>query len=77
MTLTNQLSPRVEIVGSFLPPEELEQAIEQKCQGNLSIDELHTIEDRVIDRLIDREIEAGLSIVTDGEMRRKIGRAHV
>jgi len=71
MTLTNQLSPRVEIVGSFLPPEELEQAIEQKCQGNLSIDELHTIEDRVIDRLIDREIEAGLSIVTDGEMRRK------
>lgn len=71
MTLTNNQSPRVEIVGSFLPPEELEQAIEQKCQGAISLDELHTIEDRVIDRLIDREIEAGLQIVTDGEMRRK------
>lgn len=71
MTLTSNLSPRVEIVGSFLPPEVLEQAIEQKCQGNISIDELHAVEDRVIDRLIDREIEAGLCIVTDGEMRRK------
>ena len=67
MTLTSNLSPRVEIVGSFLPPEVLEQAIEQKCQGNISIDELHAVEDRVIDR----EIEAGLRIVTDGEMRRK------
>lgn len=71
MTLTSNLSPRVEIVGSFLPPEVLEQAIEQKCQGNISIEELHAVEDRVIDRLIDREIEAGLRIVTDGEMRRK------
>ena len=71
MTLTSNLSPRVEIVGSFLPPEVLEQAIEQKCQGNISIDELHAVEDRVIDRLIDREIEAGLRIVTDGERRRK------
>ena len=71
MTLTSNLSPRVEIVGSFPPPEVLEQAIEQKCQGNISIDELHAVEDRVIDRLIDREIEAGLRIVTDGEMRRK------
>lgn len=79
MTLTNlptgplaqHQTPRVEIVGSFLPPEELEQAIEQKCSGAISIEELHTIEDAVIDRLIDREIAAGLQIVTDGEMRRK------
>lgn len=71
MTQTNNQSPRVEIVGSFLPPEELEQAIEQKCQGTISPEQLHEIEDSVIDRLIDREIEAGLQIVTDGEMRRK------
>ncbi len=71
MTSTNLTSPRVEIVGSFLPPEELEQAIEQKCQGAITVDQLHEVEDRVIDRLIDREIEAGLKIVTDGEMRRK------
>lgn len=72
MTLTTkQNAPCVEIVGSFLPPEELEVAIEQKKQGIISDEELHAVEDRVIDRLIDREIEAGLKIVTDGEMRRK------
>ena len=68
---TKNITPRVDIVGSFLPPEELELAIEQKKQGVITEDELHAVEDRVIDRLIDREIEAGLTIVTDGEMRRK------
>lgn len=68
---TKQNAPCVEIVGSFLPPEELELAIEQKKQGIITDEELHAVEDRVIDRLIDREIEAGLKIVTDGEMRRK------
>lgn len=63
--------PRVEIVGSFLPPEELENALDEKVRGNLSEADYHAVEDRVIDRLIDREIEAGLQIVTDGEMRRK------
>ena len=63
--------PRVEIVGSFLPPEELENALNEKVRGNLSEADYHAAEDRVLDRLIDREIEAGLHIVTDGEMRRK------
>ena len=63
--------PRVEIVGSFLPPEELENALGEMVRGNLSREAYHEEEDRVIDRLIDREIEAGLRIVTDGEMRRK------
>lgn len=63
--------PRVEIVGSFLPPEELENALNEKIRGNLSEEAYHAIEDEVIDRLIDQEIEAGLQIVTDGEMRRK------
>lgn len=70
--MTNNPSrPRVEIVGSFLPPEELEAAIERRKAGTISDLEFHEIEDSVIDRLIDREIEAGLKIVTDGEMRRK------
>lgn len=63
--------PRVEIVGSFLPPEELENALSEMLRGNLSPEEYHAEEDRVIDRLIDREIDAGLQIVTDGELRRK------
>lgn len=63
--------PRVEIVGSFLPPEELENALREMVRGNLSEQAYHEMEDSVIDKLIDREIEAGLSIVTDGELRRK------
>lgn len=64
-------TPRVEIVGSFLPPEELENALVELKQGRIDDAEYHRIEDEVIDRLIDREIEAGLLIVTDGELRRK------
>lgn len=64
-------APSVEIVGSFLPPEELENALNEKIRGSLSEEAYHAVEDHVIDRLIDREIEAGLKIVTDGEMRRK------
>ncbi len=63
--------PRVEIVGSFLPPEELENGLHEMVRGNLSPEAYHEMEDRVIDSLIDREIEAGLEIVTDGELRRK------
>ena len=69
--MTQPTLPRVEIVGSFLPNDELVQARLQKSQGLISDDELHEIEDRVIDALIDTEIEAGLKIVTDGELRRK------
>ena len=71
MTNTSANKPRVEIVGSFLPPEELENALNEKVRGNLSEEAYHAEEDKVIDRLIDREIEAGLQIVTDGEIRRK------
>lgn len=70
--MTNKTSrPRVEIVGSFLPPEELEAAIQRKKAGTISDEEFHAVEDAAIDRLIDREIASGLEIVTDGEMRRK------
>ncbi len=63
--------PRVDIVGSFLAPEELEQAREQLKRGEITTEECRRIEDDAIDRLIDREIASHLQIVTDGEMRRK------
>lgn len=63
--------PRVEIVGSFLPPVRLEEAKALRASGQMTDEQFHAVEDEVIDRLIDREIQAGLAIVTDGEMRRK------
>ncbi|MCM1137766.1 MAG: hypothetical protein NC221_03525 [Duncaniella sp.] len=68
---SSQTKPRVEIVGSFLPPEELEEARKELKLGTKNADEVKAIEDQVIDRLIDREIKSGLKIVTDGEIRRK------
>ena len=68
---SSQTKPRVEIVGSFLPPEELEEARSAMKLGEKSAEEVREIEDAVIDRLIDREIKSGLKIVTDGEIRRK------
>ena len=68
---SSQLKPRVEIVGSFLQPEELEVARGEMAHGAKSAEEVRALEDSVIDRLIDREIESGLKIVTDGEIRRK------
>ena len=65
--------PRVEIVGSFLPPEELENALNEKIRGNLSDADYHAVEDRVIDRLIDREIEAGLSCDRRRNAPQKLG----
>lgn len=70
MTIS-QSKPRVEIVGSFLQPEELEAARNELTHGSKTVEEVREIEDAVIDRLIDREIESGLRIVTDGEIRRK------
>ncbi len=64
-------APRVDIVGSFLPPEEFEEAIEKKKSGAMTPEEFAAVEDSVIDRLIDREMAEGLHIVTDGEIRRK------
>lgn len=68
---SSQTKPRVEIVGSFLQPEELEVARDEMAHGAKSAEEVRALEDSVIDRLIDREIESGLKIVTDGEIRRK------
>lgn len=70
MTST-QIKPRVEIVGSFLPSEELEEARNAMKLGEKSPEEVREIEDATIDSLIDREIKSGLQIVTDGEIRRK------
>ncbi|MGT2829960.1 5-methyltetrahydropteroyltriglutamate--homocysteine S-methyltransferase [Streptococcus hillyeri] len=59
-----------EHVGSFLRPEELVAAREAFAAGNLSAEELSAVEDKAIKALVDKQIEAGLEKVTDGEFRR-------
>ena len=57
---------RADHVGSFLRPAELLDA----RQSNLPVQELQAIEDRHILRILQRQKEIGIEVLTDGEFRR-------
>lgn len=60
-----------DIVGSFLRPEALKTARLDYAKGNITKQQLRSIEDEHIIDLINKEREAGLHAVTDGEFRRR------
>jgi len=57
---------RADHVGSLLRPAELLEA----RRAGAPADQLRTLEDRHIRRVLDRQRELGLDVVTDGELRR-------
>lgn len=59
-----------EVVGSMLRPEELIEARRRLRAGDMSRDDYRAIEDRAVDDAIRIQEEAGVDVVTDGEMRR-------
>ncbi len=61
---------RADVVGSLLRPPELLKAREELGAGRMSRAEFKAIEDRAVDEAIALQEEAGLEVVTDGEMRR-------
>lgn len=61
---------RFDIVGSFLRPEEIKQARVAYAEGKISKDDLTKIEDQEIEKLIVKQKNAGLPVITDGEFRR-------
>ncbi|WP_026695495.1 5-methyltetrahydropteroyltriglutamate--homocysteine S-methyltransferase [Peribacillus kribbensis] len=62
---------RADHVGSLLRPERIHSA-RKKCQeGQITAQELHTIETEEIKKIVDKQIEVGLQAVTDGEFRRR------
>ena len=61
---------RCDVVGSFLRPKTIAQARVKFSCGQISKEELTAIEDAEIKKLIAKELENGLSAVTDGEFRR-------
>lgn len=67
-----QIGPfRADQVGSYLRPEILKQARADYTDSKITEKELRTVEDDAIRVLIDKQKEAGLTAVTDGEFRRK------
>ncbi|MGH8979935.1 MAG: cobalamin-independent methionine synthase II family protein [Acidimicrobiales bacterium] len=63
-------TPRAETVGSLLQPTELLAARARHAADEISADELRTVEDRAVLAAVALQEQAGMDIVTDGEMRR-------
>jgi 5-methyltetrahydropteroyltriglutamate--homocysteine methyltransferase len=64
------LKAHTDVVGSLLRPPELLEAQEQLARGEIDPPAFKRIEDRAVDDAIRLQEEAGLDVVTDGEMRR-------
>ena len=64
------LTARSDVVGSLLRPPELLEARKQREAGELSPAEFKRAEDAAVDAALRLQEEAGIDVVTDGEMRR-------
>ncbi len=62
--------PRSDVIGSLLRPAYLKEARQRHAAGAISDAEFKAIEDRAVDEAIALQVDAGLDVVTDGEMRR-------
>jgi methionine synthase II (cobalamin-independent) len=65
------MSYHADTVGSYLRPQYLLDAQEKKGKGEITKEELREIEDKAIKELVEKQVAAGLKIVTDGEYRRE------
>ena len=64
------LTARSDVVGSLLRPPELLEARRQREAGELTPAEFKRVEDAAVDAALRLQEEAGIDVVTDGEMRR-------
>jgi 5-methyltetrahydropteroyltriglutamate--homocysteine methyltransferase len=69
--LPTQLPPfRADHVGSLLRPKELRDAFRRHAEGELTAAEFAAAQDRAICDAVRMQEQAGLQVVTDGELRR-------
>ncbi len=61
---------RSDVVGSLLRPLYLKEARQRHLSGEMSDVEFKQIEDRAVNEALALQTQAGLNVITDGEMRR-------
>jgi 5-methyltetrahydropteroyltriglutamate--homocysteine methyltransferase len=61
---------RADHVGSFLRPKYLLDARDQAAKGEISAEQLRSVEDRAIAEIVKFQQDVGLQSITDGEFRR-------
>jgi len=62
---------RADQVGSYLRPDELMKARQERTEGKITDKQLHDIEDKFIRELVKAQEDLGMPVVTDGEFRRQ------
>jgi 5-methyltetrahydropteroyltriglutamate--homocysteine methyltransferase len=70
MSQRSQPPFRADHVGSFLRPQYLLEAREQKAKGAIDAAGLRAVEDKAISEIVRFQQECGLRSITDGEFRR-------
>jgi 5-methyltetrahydropteroyltriglutamate--homocysteine methyltransferase len=71
MTTTVVKAPfKADHVGSFLRTEPIKAARKAYANGEIDKNSLKAVEDKEIEKLVQKQIEAGLKSITDGEFRR-------
>lgn len=68
--MSSVIEAHSDVVGSLLRPPRLLEAREQFAAGSRSTAELKTAEDHAVGEALRLQEEAGVEVVTDGEMRR-------
>ncbi|MCY7825590.1 5-methyltetrahydropteroyltriglutamate--homocysteine S-methyltransferase [Bacillus spizizenii] len=61
---------RADHVGSLLRSSPVKEARQKKAAGEITADQLRDIENQEITRIVEKQKEIGLDVVTDGEFRR-------
>ncbi|MDP6087583.1 MAG: cobalamin-independent methionine synthase II family protein [Nitrospinota bacterium] len=61
---------RADVIGSLLRPDYLKEAQGRFEAGEITHAEFKEIEDRAVDEAVALQTDAGLDVITDGEMRR-------
>ncbi|MCR5290415.1 MAG: 5-methyltetrahydropteroyltriglutamate--homocysteine S-methyltransferase [Treponema sp.] len=62
---------RFDVVGSFLRPESLKKARSDFDNGSITKDQFTSIKNEAVKKLVEKQKEAGLPYITDGEYNRK------
>ena len=70
MTTRTRPPFRADHVGSFLRPKRLLEARERRARGEISPEQLRTVEDDSIAEIVKFQEDVGLKSITDGEFRR-------
>ncbi len=70
MPYTHNSPFRFDVVGSFLRPDVLKQARADHAAGLITNEQLTTVENEAIRDLVQKQKDAGLHVITDGEFRR-------